>query len=401
MNVIAGAPVEPSPQLFFTPSDPASRITRFTADTWNSLKTLIEPSTGLIRDRIVVTDDGSYEFNHRTSPTNIGLFLAAVKAARDLGLVTETEADGYIKQVLSTLTKLKRYRGLYYNWYQTADGLLESRQPFISTVDNAWLLAGLITLKNAFPVYAKNVDRIINKVDFTLLYDFSDNLFYGGCDPKDGSLTPWHYGLLNSEARIASYVGINYFNVPSQHLRQLSYYSSLKGEPPYPSWGGSMFETFMPVLFVPENRDDGWQQIHRYHIKKQIEAGSVNKGFWGYSPCDDTDGIYKEFGVKSLALKPEGYNFSSTVTPHAIFLALPYEPQAALDTLFRIQDYYPQSYLPGLGFADSVNVLTGRVSKSRLALDKSMIFLSLYNHQTDNRLHSFFGSKLLTSIIPS
>ena len=56
----------------------------------------------------------------RTSPTNIGLYLLSVLAARDFGYITLTDFANRIEQTLGTLERLERYRGHFYNWYDTA-----------------------------------------------------------------------------------------------------------------------------------------------------------------------------------------------------------------------------------------------------------------------------------------
>jgi cyclic beta-1,2-glucan synthetase len=58
----------------------------------------------------------------RTSPTNIGLYLLSVLAARDFGYITLTDFASRIEQTLDTLERLDRYRGHFYNWYDTAKG---------------------------------------------------------------------------------------------------------------------------------------------------------------------------------------------------------------------------------------------------------------------------------------
>ena len=55
----------------------------------------------------------------RTSPTNMGLALLANLAARDFGYLS---AGGLIRRTqdtLATMQRLERYRGHFYNWYET------------------------------------------------------------------------------------------------------------------------------------------------------------------------------------------------------------------------------------------------------------------------------------------
>lgn len=79
--------------------------------------------------------------------------------------------------------------------------------------------------------------------------------------------------------------------------------------------------------------------------------------------------------------------------PHASFLALPQAPDEAianLEALARDFDAYDDHY----GFRDSVNVTTGRVSDSVLALDQGMITAALAQHLHPGLLQRPFRSRV-------
>jgi cellobiose phosphorylase len=81
----------------------------------------------------------------RTSPTNIGLSLLSALAAHDFGYVTLRGLTGRLAHTLETVEKLERYRGHFYNWYDTHT--LKPLVPlYISTVDNGNLAGLLLTL---------------------------------------------------------------------------------------------------------------------------------------------------------------------------------------------------------------------------------------------------------------
>jgi cyclic beta-1,2-glucan synthetase len=85
---------------------------------------------------------------HRTSPTNIGLYLMSVACARDLGWIGTVEAAERLEATLATLTKMTTFRGHYYNWYDTRD-LRPLDPPYISSVDSGNFAGHLIALANA------------------------------------------------------------------------------------------------------------------------------------------------------------------------------------------------------------------------------------------------------------
>jgi cyclic beta-1,2-glucan synthetase len=84
----------------------------------------------------------------RTSPTNIGLYLLSTVAARDFGWIGTVEAVQRIEATLATMERLKRFRGHFFNWYDTSD-LRALEPPYVSTVDSGNLAGHLIALANA------------------------------------------------------------------------------------------------------------------------------------------------------------------------------------------------------------------------------------------------------------
>jgi cyclic beta-1,2-glucan synthetase len=85
---------------------------------------------------------------HRTSPTNIGFSLLANLTARDSGFITLEQMLTRIAATVTTLERLERHRGHFYNWYDT-QSLLPLAPRYISTVDSGNLVAQLMTLRMA------------------------------------------------------------------------------------------------------------------------------------------------------------------------------------------------------------------------------------------------------------
>ncbi|NOU21095.1 MAG: phosphorylase, partial [Methyloglobulus sp.] len=85
---------------------------------------------------------------HRSSPTNFGLYLLSVMAARDFGWLGLLDSVARLEATVTTLSILPRLKGHFYNWYDTQDlHILEP--PYISTVDSGNLAGHLITLAQA------------------------------------------------------------------------------------------------------------------------------------------------------------------------------------------------------------------------------------------------------------
>ncbi|MGD0961896.1 MAG: glucoamylase family protein, partial [Methylomonas sp.] len=81
----------------------------------------------------------------RSSPTNFGLYLLSVVAARDFGWIGLLESVDRLEATLNTLSGLPRLKGHFYNWYDTRD--LHILEPaYVSTVDSGNLAGHLLTL---------------------------------------------------------------------------------------------------------------------------------------------------------------------------------------------------------------------------------------------------------------
>ncbi|MEO6928218.1 MAG: cyclic beta 1-2 glucan synthetase, partial [Casimicrobiaceae bacterium] len=83
---------------------------------------------------------------HRTSPTNMGFALLASLAARDFGYQTTGQLLSRVEAALATMQGLERYRGHFYNWYDTQT-LQPLRPHYISTVDSGNLAGQLLVLR--------------------------------------------------------------------------------------------------------------------------------------------------------------------------------------------------------------------------------------------------------------
>ncbi|MFV3131949.1 GH36-type glycosyl hydrolase domain-containing protein [Niveispirillum sp. KHB5.9] len=84
----------------------------------------------------------------RTSPTNMGLCLLSTVAARDFGWTGALETVERLEATLATMQGLARFRGHFFNWYDTQD--LRPLDPaYISSVDSGNLAGHLIVLANA------------------------------------------------------------------------------------------------------------------------------------------------------------------------------------------------------------------------------------------------------------
>jgi cyclic beta-1,2-glucan synthetase len=100
---------------------------------------------------------------HRSSPTNFGLYLLSILAAKDFGWIGKKEMLNKLEQTLEVLKELPRHRGHFFNWYETT-----SKQPlhphYISSVDSGNLAAYLLVVAQACEELEETAISIENRV---------------------------------------------------------------------------------------------------------------------------------------------------------------------------------------------------------------------------------------------
>jgi cyclic beta-1,2-glucan synthetase len=143
---------QPTAEPLLTARD-RRQLHRLARKTWNFFETFAgEEDHWLPPDNY--QEDPKGEVAHRTSPTNIGLYLLSSLAARDFGYLSLPELLERLDKTLSTLERLERFHGHFYNWYDTSR--LEPLHPtYISTVDSGNLLGGLLALQRGLKEQVK------------------------------------------------------------------------------------------------------------------------------------------------------------------------------------------------------------------------------------------------------
>jgi hypothetical protein len=411
-------------------------LRRWAADTWHSFEAMTDPDSGLPTDSIAGSLDPGTRSGY-TSPTNIGGLLWCTVAARDLGLVAADVCRERLGRTLATLARMEVHdeSGMFYNWYDDRTGALLHRmpdggtiKPFLSSVDNGWLAAGLMVAAAAEPEVAAEARAVLHRMDFAVFHDAAaggegpGGRLSGGfwdVDPGEqtrhasfveGRAPVFHtrhnYDLLDSEPRIASYVGIAHGQLPPEHYASLDTpVRHYRGRDVVPTFGGSMFEALMPAIFVPEAvwAPDTWgvNEARTVALQREYAMDEKGYGYWGFSPSACPGEGYSVFGVPPIAWEADGYpserDGEVVVTPHASAMALMVEPDAAADNLARIEDELG-AYGPG-GFLDSVDTRTGRHAGRHLSLDQSMVLGALANVLADDCVRRWFCTPEVEAVL--
>ena len=419
-------------------------LTAIASQTWRFFDADTDPNTHLPMDNLGLYGAPSGPY---TSPTNIGVYFWSVVAAHDLGFI---DYNGALQRATATLTEieqLSKWDGFLFSWYDTTNGHRisgpggtdQQGQPatgaFISTVDSGWYASGLILVRQEFPVLAQRATALLTAMNFGIFYDNGDQStnvnagqMYGGYIADEGPAN-FHYGLLNTETRIAAYIGIGTHTMPGdvwwRTFRTLpasdgqgqtpqgynvnytdpqsgKQFTVFEGHYTYgsinfvPSWGGSMFEGLMNNLIIPETswgpQSFGLNDLRYAQAQIAYTQQTLHYSIWGLSPSstpDDTGG-YQAYGAHALATNASCCPYAETaITPHASFLALDVDPQDAFANIQTLRSQY--GIYDRYGFFDAVDPISGQVGHRYLVLDQSMIMAALDNALQGNLMQQHFA----------
>jgi hypothetical protein len=429
---LVGWPSAPLADRSSLPRDRDAFAWRLARDTWRGLDALSDREHGLPLDTVTFGERSTAladaHIGDYTSTTNIGLHLVDVVAALDLGLIDEAEARDRVRRTLDTLGSLETDGGLFFNYYDTTS--LERTSQFVSFVDSAWLTAGLMVVRMAFPEFYEHCSALIDQVSYATFYDRGYDLVSHGYFVEPRGPSRYHYGVLYTEARLGALIAIGKGDIPEsvwfemvrtfpddchwQSLRPLDVhdktvlghaftagYYEWSDTRYVPSWGGSMFEALMPtvVLDEPQLAAKSLGANDRAHalLQHRFAARELGLAVWGLSPsATPSSERYGEYGVKVLGSL--GYAVGP-ITPHASALALSVLPAAALANLRRLAERY--DVYGDYGFYDAVDPHTGAVAYKYLTLDQSMIFLALANHLADHSVQKRFAQDpIIQRVLP-
>jgi cellobiose phosphorylase len=121
------------------------QVRRWARQTWHFFDTFSsEQDHWIIPDN--VQELQQWVIAPRSSPTNMGLSLLADLSAYDLGYLPAPALLERVGRSLQTMQRLERYRGHFYNWYDTRT--LQPAEPrYVSSVDSGNLWGACIVLE--------------------------------------------------------------------------------------------------------------------------------------------------------------------------------------------------------------------------------------------------------------
>ncbi|CAN5688105.1 hypothetical protein BH11PSE7_BH11PSE7_35860 [soil metagenome] len=325
---------------------------------------------------------------HRTSPTNIGLYLLSTACARSFGWIGTTQLLARMEATLATLHRLERHRGHFLNWYdtQSATPLLPM---YVSTVDSGNLSGHLLAVAQAclelvrdpaeaasaqrLKAVAQSCETLAWEADFSFLYHRKRHLLHIGWRVAEQQLDAGFYDLLASESRLTSLLAIAKGDVPVRHWASLGRpFYAVGARAGLRSWSGSMFEYLMPSLVLDEPHGSVLDDASHAALSEQIAytraLDDVKPGLtdvpWGisesaYAGRDHTLAYqYSPQGVPRLALRRTPQD-ELVIAPYATALAAQIAPHSASTNFERMEAMGARAHY---GFIEALDFTPSRQS---------------------------------------
>ena len=355
---------------------------------------------------------------HRTSPTNIGMYLLACCCAREFGWIDTPALADRLAATLDSLDRLDKHEGHLYNWYDTRS-LQRLAPAYVSSVDSGNLAGHLLAVAQACRAFAAEStdEAVANRLetlagrceclcadmDFSGLYDTKRHLFHIGLRVEDNVLDTSYYDLLASESRLLSFVAIAKGDVPRRHWMALGrLFLSVGVRSGLKSWSGSMFEYLMPALVMAEPVGSLLEVANQAAIREQQVFGKVQDLPWGVSEsayfAQDHSLAYQysPFGVPRLALRRTPPT-DRVVAPYASAMAAVLAPADAVANLQVLESLGVRGEF---GFYDAVDFTVARqvqgepftVVRNVMAHHQGMSLVALCNALRDCAPRHWFGS---------
>lgn len=405
------------------PLAPAQRsyLETLAHDTWRFFEHVVGPG-----DHHLPPDNLQLEpqptLAHRTSPTNIGMYLLATCCAREFGWIDTEALLARLTATLDTVDRMHKHNGHLFNWYDTQT--LKPLPPdYVSSVDSGNFAGHLVAVAQACRAFAADAScqpheapalealarrcgALHDGMDFSGLYDAKRHLFHIGLRVEENVLDASYYDLLASESRLLSFLAIAKGDVPRRHWMALGRPFLLVGfQPSLKSWSGSMFEYLMPALVMTEPTDGLLQVANAAAIAEQQAFGRAQNMPWGVSEsayfAQDHSLAYQysPFGVPRLALRRTPPT-DRVVAPYASLMAAPFAPEAAVRNLELLESLGARG---AFGFHDAIDFTTSRqaegqdftVVRNFMAHHQGMSLVALCNVLRDDAPRRWFGSAAL------
>jgi uncharacterized protein DUF3131 len=349
-------------------------------DTWNFINDTCDPVTGIPQN--FQNGGGGH-----TNSTPVGLYIASLAAASEMGLIDEKVAEQRFERLFASMEELHQDHGFFPNFFPPDLSRIPRDGVMIISDYNIYP-AGLIVARQRWPQYAERISAYLDSIEWERLYNENDNSVIWGYDL--GANQAAGSGLwLASDARVAVTMMIGSGAAPAKvwdnMIRDPMSAKTGRIFQPGNKFGVTYISAITGLFFYEQDTEEvgetvgnlGW---HQYTF-------SCKRGYplWGWSNCM----------IPGRGYTQAGYIPEWTVTPHALALLIDYYPRHVTAALQRMQELggeVPPKGCEGKqwGLRGCYDMERNVWGKKYLQLEQGMLFLALANFLHDNIVREKF-----------
>jgi len=360
-----------------------------------SLRFFIEhadPQTGLIRDR--ARTNGELSSGHSADVASIagtGFGLTAFCIAAERQWMERRDAERRVVTALRFLRSAANVHGWYYHFLGIRDGIRRYNCE-VSSVDTAFLLAGILTARQYFSSNTELVriaTELYDRVDFGWMLDGHPYLLSHGWYPERGfSRFRWNK---YSEQMVLYLLAIasRTFAIPIQSWHAWSRPGFRYGRHRYFSSVSPLFVHQFSHAWVDFRSRRELRPPHIDWFQNSVVATRAHRDFcialakvfpksygpnlWGISASDSAKG-YRAWGGP-----PADASIDGTLVPNAPAGSLMFAPDLCVSTLRTMRERFGDRVYGRYSFADAFNPTTGWVDTDVIGIDLGIGLLSAEN----------------------
>lgn len=373
----------------------------------------IDPETGMVKDR-----------SSETSPASIAAMGFAVPAwiiGVERGWMEHSRAEEYTLNMLNFLLNSKQsadpvstgYKGFYYHFLDMKTGLRVWNCE-LSTIDTAWLIAGLRVAAQYFdnPEIRQKVDQITRRIDWDWVTmvehpEFPDAITMGWRPERGFSNSTWHgfneglyvyplaagSGMKKAKEGYKSWLSFYRWREPYEGLAHAIF------PPLFGHQYSHMFIDFRGIAdeYMQQKGIDYFENARRATLTQRLYGRDNPMNWagydtltWGWTACDGPGPDFNtdEHKFRSYSARgnsgPDYIEFDDgTIAPTAAGGSLPFTPQESLAALKHMKKKYGQKLWGKYGFLDSFNPTIDWFNKDYLGIDQGPIIIMAENLRSD------------------
>jgi hypothetical protein len=356
-----------------------------------------DPQTGLVADLSGPDGLADVRPGRVASIASTGFSLTAIAIAAERHWIDPAQARQRVRNTLRFFAEQAyQQHGFFYHFMDAVTG--ERRWASeVSSIDTALLLAGVLTVRQAFhddPEIVRLANDIYNRVDFTWMLNGSPDLLSHGWYPQRGFITyRWdHY----SELMLLYLLAIG---SPTHAITPASWYAWDRHRYSYEGYHyvsefygtGPLFIYQYSQAWVDfRHRADHANPPVDYFLNsiratraQRLFCISLGKKFPGYSntvwgiTASDSAAGYRPWGGPPGTLRLDG-----TVVPCAPGGSLMFAPDICLPALRSMLNKFGGKVYHRYGFVDAFNPNTGWISQQVIGIDIGITLVSAENLRT-------------------